>query len=104
MKIIAVTACPTGIAHTYMAAEQLEKAAKALGHQIKVETQGSMGLENEITEKDVREASLAIFAVDIAVERRERFAKLKVVEVTVKEAIKNPRGVIEKAVGAASVA
>ena len=103
MNIVAVTACPTGIAHTYMAAEQLEKAAKALGHQIKVETQGSMGLENEITEKDVREAGLVIFAVDIAVERRERFAKLKVVEVTVQEAIKNPRGVIEKAVAAGPI-
>src|SRR6185369_3893176 len=49
MKIIAVTACPTGIAHTYMAAEQLEKTAKTLGHQIKVETQGAMGIENELS-------------------------------------------------------
>ena len=48
MKIVAVTACPTGIAHTYMAAEQLEKTARKLGHSIKVETQGAMGIENEL--------------------------------------------------------
>ena len=48
MKIVAVTACPTGIAHTYMAAEQLEKTARKLGHAIKVETQGAMGIENEL--------------------------------------------------------
>jgi fructose-specific phosphotransferase system IIB component len=65
MKIVAVTACPTGIAHTYMAAEQLEKAAKFLGHQIKVETQGAMGIENELGKKEIRQAQVAIFAVDI---------------------------------------
>ena len=47
MKIVAVTACPTGIAHTYMAAELLEKTARKLGHTIKEETQGAMGIENE---------------------------------------------------------
>ena len=51
MRIVAVTACPTGIAHTYMAAEKLERAAKKLGHDIKVETQGSMGIENALTKK-----------------------------------------------------
>jgi fructose-specific phosphotransferase system IIB component len=69
MKIVAVTACPTGIAHTYMAAEQLEKTAKALGHTIRVETQGAMGIENELSKKDIAEADVAIFAVDIEVER-----------------------------------
>jgi len=96
LKIVAVTACPTGIAHTYMAAEQLEKTAVALGHQIKVETQGAMGIENELTSKDIREADVAVFAVDIEVERRERFRGKKVVEVPVQEAIKNPKGVLEK--------
>ena len=96
MKIVAVTACPTGIAHTYMAAEQLEKAAKALGHPIKVETQGALGIENELSAKDIREADVAIFAIDIEVERRERFSGKKIVEVPVQEAIKNPRGVFAK--------
>jgi PTS system fructose-specific IIB component/fructose-specific PTS system IIB-like component len=89
MKIIAVTACPTGIAHTYMAAEQLEKTARQLGLTIKVETQGAMGIENELSAEDIAEAQLAIFAADIIVQKRERFEKLKIVEVSVQEAIKN---------------
>jgi len=93
VKIVAVTACATGIAHTYMAAEQLEKTAKALGHQIKVETQGAMGIENELSESDIRQAQAAILAIDIEVERRERFDKLRVVQVPVQEAIKDPKKV-----------
>jgi fructose-specific phosphotransferase system IIB component len=96
MRIVAVTACPTGIAHTYMAAEQLQKVAKTLGHQIKVETQGAMGIENELSAKDIREADIALFAVDIDVEQRDRFSGKKIVQVPVQEAIKNPRGVFEK--------
>ncbi len=96
MKIVAVTACPTGIAHTYMAAEQLEKTAKSLGHQIKVETQGAMGIENELSAKDIREADIALFAVDIDVEQRDRFNGKKIIQVPVQEAIKNPKAVLEK--------
>ena len=96
MKIVAVTACPTGIAHTYMAAEQLEKTATALGHQIKVETQGAMGIENELSSKDIKEADVAVFAVDIEVEQRERFRGKKIVQVPVQEAIRNPKGVLER--------
>ena len=97
MKIVAVTACPTGIAHTYMAAEQLEKTAKSLGHQIRVETQGAMGIENELSSKDIRDADVAIFAIDIEVEQRDRFNGKKIVQVPVQEAIKNPKGVLSKA-------
>ena len=96
MKIVAVTACPTGIAHTYMAAEQLEKTAKTLGHQIKVETQGAMGIENELSAKEIREADIAVFAVDIDVEQRDRFNGKKIIQVPVQDAIKNPKGVFEK--------
>ncbi|MGN6626697.1 MAG: PTS fructose transporter subunit IIB [Tepidisphaeraceae bacterium] len=96
MKIVAVTACPTGIAHTYMAAEQLEKTAKALGHQIKVETQGAMGIENELKPAEIAAADHVIFAVDILIEQRERFSGKKILEVPVKDAIKNPAGVFEK--------
>jgi len=96
MKIVAVTACPTGIAHTYMAAEQLEKTAKTLGHQIKVETQGAMGIESELSDQDIREADAAIFAVDIEVEQRDRFEDKKIVEVAVQEAIKDPEAVFKK--------
>jgi fructose-specific phosphotransferase system IIB component len=99
MKIVAVTACPTGIAHTYMAAEQLEKTAKSMGHQIRVETQGSMGIENELSARDIGEADAAIFAVDIAVEKPDRFDGKKVVQVSVQEAIKNPKAVLAKVGG-----
>lgn len=97
MKIVAVTACPTGIAHTYMAAEQLEKTAKSLGHTIQVETQGAMGIENEISMKAVAEADVVIFAVDIDVEQKDRFNGKRIVQVPVAEAIKNPKGVLAKA-------
>lgn len=98
MKIVAVTACPTGIAHTYMAAEQLEKTAKTLGHHIKVETQGAMGIENELSARDIRDADIAIFAADIEVEQRERFSGKRIVQVSVQEAIKNPQGVLTRSV------
>jgi fructose-specific phosphotransferase system IIB component len=99
VKIVAVTACPTGIAHTYMAAEQLEKTAKSLGHHIKVETQGAMGIENELGESDIRQAQVAIFAVDIEIEKRERFQNLRIIQVPVQEAIKNPAAVFMKIQG-----
>jgi fructose-specific phosphotransferase system IIB component len=96
MKIVAVTACPTGIAHTYMAAEQLEKTGRSLGHDIKVETQGAMGIENELSAPEIRAADYVIFAVDIDVEQRERFKGRKILEVPVQEAIKNPKGIFAK--------
>ena len=96
MKIVAITACPTGIAHTYMAAEQLEKVGKGLGHTVKVETQGAMGIENELAARDIQEADAVIFAVDIEVENKERFDGKKVVKVPVQEAIKNAAGVFAK--------
>ncbi|MCU0277027.1 MAG: PTS fructose transporter subunit IIB [Acidobacteria bacterium] len=96
MKIVAVTACPTGIAHTYMAAEQLEKTARQLGHSIKVETQGAMGIENELSAAEIREADLALFAADIAVQKGERFVGKRIVEIGVQEAIKRPEAVFAR--------
>jgi fructose-specific phosphotransferase system IIB component len=96
MKIVAVTACPTGIAHTYMAAEQLEKTARRLGHQIKVETQGAMGIENELSMEEIAAAELVIFAADIAVQKRDRFERLKIVEVSVREAITDTAAVLSR--------
>ena len=96
MKIVAITACPTGIAHTYMAAARLEKVAKDMGHQIKVETQGALGIENELTADDIFDAQVAIFAVDINVEGRERFNGKKVIEVPLQEAIRNTKAIFER--------
>lgn len=94
MRIVAVTACPTGIAHTYMAAEKLERAAKKQGHGIKVETQGSMGIENALTPDDVAAADVVLLAAGIAVRERDRFDGKRVVEVSVQEAIRNAEGVL----------
>ena len=96
MKIVAVTACPTGIAHTYMAAEQLEKTAKKLGHTIKVETQGAMGIENELSEADIAGAAVLILAVDISIEREERFDKIRKIKVPVQAALKNPEAIFSQ--------
>ncbi|BDU74029.1 PTS fructose transporter subunit IIB [Mesoterricola silvestris] len=91
MKIIAITACPTGIAHTYMAAECLERAGAQLGHQVKVETQGAMGVENRLTEDDIAGADALILAADIPVTGRERFDGVpRILEVPVQQAIRNP--------------
>lgn len=66
-KIVAITACPTGVAHTFMAAEALETHAKKMGHQIKVETRGSVGAKNQLTDQDIADADLVIIAADIEV-------------------------------------
>lgn len=97
MKIVAVTACPTGIAHTYMAAEALENAAKKMGHKIKVETQGSIGIENKISQKEVDEADLVIFAADVAVKEDKRFKGKPIYRVEAQKAIKNAKAVVEEA-------
>ena len=96
MNIIAVTACPTGIAHTYMAAEQLEKTAKSLGHTIKVETQGAMGIENELSPADIAGAAAIIIAADIALEFPERFDNLRKLTVSVQDAIRNPAAIFAR--------
>jgi len=90
VNIVAVTSCPTGIAHTYMAAEQLEKKAGELSHTIKVETQGSMGIENELTGDEIEGADYVVFAADIEVENKERFEGKRIIEISVQEAIKHP--------------
>ena len=96
MRIVAVTACPTGIAHTYMAAEQLEKTAKRLGHIIKVETQGAMGIENQLRQSEIDAAEVAIFATDIAIEQPERFVRIRTIKVPVQAVLRDPAAVFEK--------
>ena len=96
MTIVGITACPTGIAHTYMAAERLEKAGKKIGLRVKVETQGAMGIENELSDQDIREAAAVIFAVGIPVLKKERFEGKKIYEIGVQEAIKNAEAILLK--------
>ncbi len=99
MKILAVTACPTGIAHTYMAAEAIEEAAKAKGYEVKVETRGSVGVENELTAEDIASADAIVLAVDTNVPM-ERFAGKKLVSVGVAEALQKSSELIEQALKA----
>jgi len=95
-KLVAITSCPTGIAHTYMAAEALQMAAQEMGVQMKVETQGSVGAENVISESELKEADAVIIAADTNVDK-SRFAGKPLVEVSVKDAIKDSKGLIDKA-------
>ncbi|MFB7059089.1 fructose-specific PTS transporter subunit EIIC [Streptomyces vinaceus] len=95
LKLVAVTACPTGIAHTYMAAEKLQQAAARLGVDMKVETQGSIGAENVLDDNDVREADGVIIAADKEVDR-ERFAGKRVLSTGVADGIHRPEELIER--------
>ncbi|BCN26654.1 fructose-specific PTS transporter subunit EIIC [Vibrio alfacsensis] len=92
--IVAVTCCPSGVAHTFMAAKALEKAGAAAGIKIKVETQGQNGIQNRITDLDVANAKLVILAHDIQVKDAHRFANANVVECSTKEAMKNATNLI----------
>ena len=86
--VVAVTCCPSGVAHTFMAAKALEKAGAAAGIKIKVETQGQNGIQNRITDLDVANAKLVILAHDIQVKDAHRFANANVVECSTKQAMK----------------
>lgn len=97
--LIAATGCPTGIAHTFMAREALEKAAKARGLTIKVETHGQVGIENEVTPAEIKAAKAVIIAADKDVQA-ERFAGKPLVSVGVTAAIKDANALIDKALAA----
>lgn len=96
-EILCVTACPTGIAHTFMAAEALENKAKEKGIKIKVETNGSTGAKNILTQEEIKNAKCIIVAADKKVEM-DRFDGKKVLQVRVAEGIKNPEGLLNKAI------
>lgn len=88
MKLLAVTACPTGIAQTYMAAEMIESACKKAGIECKVETQGALGVGNVITDEDVKTADACILTTDIPIQNRERFEGIPVLEASIVSVIK----------------
>jgi len=81
MKIVAITACSGGIAHSYMDAEAIKKSAKKAGDEVKVEIQGSMGIENRLKQAEIDAADLVIFAVTIGVRERDRFKGKTIVEI-----------------------
>jgi len=101
MKVVAVTACPTGVAHTYMAQEAIEKECRKRGYEVKVETQGSMGIENELEQEEVDAADVVILAVAISIEGEDRFEEKmdagKVIQIDPVEVIKHPADLLDKA-------
>lgn len=96
MNIVGATACPSGVAHTYMAAEAIEKAFKEAGHNVKVETQGSIGIENELKKDDIAKADYVILTKDISIKNEERFKGKTIVRVTVGDAIKKTESLVKK--------
>lgn len=96
MKIVAVCACTMGVAHTFIAKDKLVEAAEKLGHEIKCETQGSVGIENRIEPQDVAEADVVIIAADININEQERFTGKPIVKVPITVAIKQPQQLINK--------
>ena len=101
MKIVAVSACTAGIAHTYMAQEAIEQECKKRGYDCKVETQGGMGIENELEQDEIDVADVVILAVAVGIEMEERFDEKrdagKVIEVDPGYAIKNISELIDRA-------
>ena len=95
-KIIGLCACPMGLAHTFMAAEALEKAAKEKGYDVKIETQGADGIQNKLTADDIKKADIIIHSVGITPEGMDRFEGYEVYEVELQELIKNPKGILEE--------
>ncbi|MEN8078566.1 fructose PTS transporter subunit IIB [Clostridioides difficile] len=102
MKVVAVTACPTGVAHTYMAQEAIEKECRKRGYEVQVETQGSMGIENELEQDVIDEADVVILAIAIGIDGEERFEEKmeegKVLQVEPGDVLKNVSAIIDKAI------
>ena len=96
MKIVGIAACTSGIAHTYIAKEKLVTAAKELGPEAHIETQGTSGTEDELTAQDIKDADVVIIAADIQVGGKDRFKGKKIVEIPTHIAIKSPKAVLNK--------
>lgn len=97
MKIVGVTSCTIGMAHTYMAAEAIEKYFTALGHDIKIERDGNLGPDNELTNQDLEESDVIVIAAGGDLFDKERFDKYKskVIEVSVYTSIRHPETVLD---------
>ncbi|KMO29439.1 PTS fructose transporter subunit IIBC [Methylobacterium aquaticum] len=101
-RIVAITSCPTGIAHTFMAAEGIQAAAQALGHSVRVETQGSVGARDALTPDEIAAADIVLIAADTGIDR-SRFSGKRVYATTTKAAIRDGKGLIATALKNAEV-
>lgn len=91
MRIVGITACTAGIAHTYLVKEKLINAAKELGHEIKIETQGSIGVEDILDEQDIALADVVIISADIEISGRDRFKGKNILDMPMKMVMKAPK-------------
>lgn len=96
MNIVGISACTVGIAHTYIAQKKIELTGKKAGHNVKMETQGTIGIENELTEAEIAQADVVLIAADVNVSGEDRFAGKKIVRVPTAIAAKSPNKLIEK--------
>ena len=96
LRIVGITACIAGIAHTYIAKEKLVNAAHELGYWIKIESQGTIGVEDQLTEDDIAKADVVIIAADIGVTGRERFKGKHVLEIPISVVMKSPKALLKK--------
>ena len=105
MKIVGVAPCITGVAHTYMAQEAIEQECKKRGYECKVETQGGMGIDNELEQDEIDAADVVILAVAIGIEGEDRFEEKqdagRVLTLNPAEVIRDPAGVVDRAVALA---
>ncbi|MFS7399070.1 PTS fructose transporter subunit IIB [Carnobacterium maltaromaticum] len=100
MKIVGISACPAGLAHTPMAAKALEKAGKKLGYDVKIEQQGSLGQVNKISQQEANEADFVLLATDQKVIGLERFDGKPQLRVSINTCIKAPEAVLKKCIEA----
>lgn len=96
MKVVAITACHTGIAHCYMAADRLMEAAHGLSIQMKVETQGAMGIENKLTKREFDSADHILLVTEISLAEKERYAGKKTILLSMQDAINAPVDALKK--------
>lgn len=96
MKIVGISACTVGIAHTYLAQQKMEDAAKKADDDVKIETQGTIGVENKLTPEEIKDADIVILAVDVKISGEDRFKGKKVVKVSTATAIKSPNKLVAK--------
>ena len=96
MKIVGVAACVAGIAHTYIAKKKIVQAAEKAGHQAHIETQGTIGVEDELTAEEIKAADIVVLAIDIQIKGRERFEGKKVVELPTEVVVHSSKALIRK--------
>ena len=96
MMIVGITACPTGIAHTYITKKKILEAAESCGYACRIETQGSIGAEDELTPQEIAEADVVLLAVDVKISGEERFKGKPIVRVRTEDVMKNTAAFLRK--------